>query len=351
MPPLPFRRNRTAITAGTLAIVGLPTSIFFVGLPLSFLAVILGIIALVQIKKDPYRGGKGFAVTGIVMGSLTIVLVPLLVFGFLYYRESDRRISCARNLNVLIKSLNIYSGYNNDSFPIVQFSPYSASLNNPTGTAIGDQASVYACYRGSGSANQAGSPPACLWLLVVGNMLKSEWFICPSDPAASGPAATTDASGRWYSNFQSGSQLSYSIGYPWTGDGKVNWHWRSTVDQALPVLSDIAPLNGTGTPKRVTNGPENAPPNTLNSANHYGDGQNVAFADSHLEWHGSAYVGNIGYKFGIDNIWTIGPGEGTPIVPGPLSVPMPSSEDPIARGSNKYDVVMVPVRNATTGGM
>jgi len=53
------------------------------------IALILGIVALVQIKSDPLRnGGKGFAIGGIVTGSLYFAVVALIILlygiGFLF---------------------------------------------------------------------------------------------------------------------------------------------------------------------------------------------------------------------------------------------------------------------------
>jgi Domain of unknown function (DUF4190) len=44
------------------------------------IALILGIVALVQIKSDPVRnGGKGFAIGGIVTGGLYFVIIALII--------------------------------------------------------------------------------------------------------------------------------------------------------------------------------------------------------------------------------------------------------------------------------
>jgi hypothetical protein len=53
------------------------------------IALILGIVALVQIKSDPLRnGGKGFAIGGIITGSLYFLVVALIILlygiGFLF---------------------------------------------------------------------------------------------------------------------------------------------------------------------------------------------------------------------------------------------------------------------------
>ena len=48
------------------------------GFLLPILGIIFGIIALVQISKDPQQEGKGLAIAGIVLGVVLTVL-PLLI--------------------------------------------------------------------------------------------------------------------------------------------------------------------------------------------------------------------------------------------------------------------------------
>jgi len=54
------------------------------GILTSPVALVMGIVALVQIKNDPAKyGGKGFAIGGIIMGALyvAIFLVVILIYG------------------------------------------------------------------------------------------------------------------------------------------------------------------------------------------------------------------------------------------------------------------------------
>ena len=69
-----------------LAIASLICSLLFF-IPIApVIAVVLGIIALAQINKDPKLGGKAMAIAGIIIGGfLTLVLIPLMLIGFLAY--------------------------------------------------------------------------------------------------------------------------------------------------------------------------------------------------------------------------------------------------------------------------
>ena len=93
------KNNRLALAAGWLGIGSVVSfligfGIGFVILPASFVCqgvavvaclagLILGIIGLVQIKNNPGQKGKGWAITGIVIGGLTICIAPVLVISTL----------------------------------------------------------------------------------------------------------------------------------------------------------------------------------------------------------------------------------------------------------------------------
>ena len=66
--------KKSKITAVTSFIFGLIFWIPVLNLIFGVLAIYLGIRALKHIKKDPERyGGKGFAVIGIILGTITII--------------------------------------------------------------------------------------------------------------------------------------------------------------------------------------------------------------------------------------------------------------------------------------
>jgi hypothetical protein len=68
-----------AITALVLAIVGMLTSLLFIGFPLAIVALILGIVALAR-RLD----GKGMSVAAIVISAITLLwgvfLLVIVVF-------------------------------------------------------------------------------------------------------------------------------------------------------------------------------------------------------------------------------------------------------------------------------
>ena len=69
-----------AVAALVLGILGVCTACVGVGAIAGLIALVLGIVALVQIgKPEKPERGKGLAITGIVLGGLSLVIVPLAI--------------------------------------------------------------------------------------------------------------------------------------------------------------------------------------------------------------------------------------------------------------------------------
>ncbi len=88
--PAPTSEQQTTPSEPQQTAGGQQTSVLaIISLIVSFLlgpiGLILGIIALVQINKDPNLKGKGLAIAAIVIGSLGLVLVFLMMVGSLAY--------------------------------------------------------------------------------------------------------------------------------------------------------------------------------------------------------------------------------------------------------------------------
>jgi len=88
--PAPYRPPTTrppqglALASMITAIVGLVFGFWCFGPLPGIAAIIMGIVALAQIKKTPDKvGGKPFAIAGIVIGAITIAFYLLMVLWFL----------------------------------------------------------------------------------------------------------------------------------------------------------------------------------------------------------------------------------------------------------------------------
>lgn len=330
----------------------------------------------------------------LVVVAIIALLIAILLPSLGKARELSNRSACGANCRGIMQSFNVYAADNGDQYPTV-IGANSAGVYNggtPGAPAIGETSAAGAyttadnCISGmytSGGAvsqtNQAGNVMACAWLLVLKNYTSPKQYLCKSDPVGSATAAnlTSTNGNAFYQNFNSNSggqqdfTYSYSFAYPWTTNGTIaaatpastgSW-WRNTTDSSLPIMSDMAPLNGSGTnPTCSTPGTANggvpspggsAQPKAWNSPNHQREGQNVGFADGHAEFVRRADIGQ-----NNDNIYTQngsnGAGGGTTAPP---NIGTAVSAQGSVAGANTYiggasapfDVVMCPVANVATG--
>jgi hypothetical protein len=298
------------------------------GAMLATAALPAGIVARVLIGRNPQRlAGVGYANLGIATAVLGVVLFALFVPCMCYPREMSNRSVCAANLRGLMQSLVIYSADNGDHYPMM----------SPAGYGLATAP------RGAPSVTRN------FWYLVQIGAVAPKQFLCKSDSAPTVAASDT------FENFNDGKVLSdlsysYSFGYPWTAaprtrpDGKVipagsivEW-WTNSMDAGIPLIADMAPLAGTGSPPAR---PGDGRTNWANSFNHQRDGQNVVFGDAHAEF---ARRVNVGDK--NDNIYA-----GSKGVPNEIGLQTAGTVPDIGTGGGPggWDVCLVPAADGVTG--
>ena len=338
--------SRMALVAMVTGVVSVLT--FFMLVP-GLLALVVGMVAVARIQRDPDRlSGMGFARAGVALSLTSLVLLALAAI-FLpsigHGCRASPRSYCAANMRGILQSMSVYAAENGDVFPIVTYAPLSPGRNAPHGVGVAASKDVTANSLFVFPLRQEGSVTAGPWMLVLRGQVAPKQFICKDDPHMRGPPPVTDSAGNCFDNFADGSNLSYSFAYPWLADGRVAPYWtNNTPDSAQPLMSDMAPEPGTGKPRRVTN-PSAAPgdPQTWNSGNHNGDGQNVGFGDIHVEFLRRPNVGPLN-----DNIFTTSdnPSRGPAEFGG---IPATKYSPNLMAEVAPFDGIMYPVRNLDTG--
>ncbi len=91
-PPPPHQQKTSGLAIGAL-----------VGTFLCFpIGVILGIVALVQLSRDPSRKGKGLAIAAIVIGGALMLFVPVMaaiaIPNFMRFQARSKQAECKANL-------------------------------------------------------------------------------------------------------------------------------------------------------------------------------------------------------------------------------------------------------------
>ena len=247
----------------------------------------------------------------LVVISIIALLIAILLPSLARAKELANRAVCSANVRGIIQSMFIYAQSNNSTFPATPAgsTPGGITAGGAPGQPLGatpaapySAGSITSDWYGPATPT-TGDPLSCLWLLVLQGQDTPKSYICPSDPIATTPSLeyqtnnTSTTGAEYYANFDqvlttvntNGQGESYSIADPWQFTGGVGGWWTDNDGSDVPVVSDMAPLNGSGTSgstlQRITTTALSG--NTYgnyiyNSGNHNGDGQNVGFGDDHV---------------------------------------------------------------------
>jgi prepilin-type N-terminal cleavage/methylation domain-containing protein/prepilin-type processing-associated H-X9-DG protein len=290
-------------------------------------------------KRSPIsqRVSIGFTLIELlVVVAIIAMLISILLPSLGKAKEMANRAHCSANLSGLTKSLNVYAAMNEDQYPTVlaDAANPATAFSNSLATGVGFSTDAYATRQDMFVAKR-GVPMACMWLMTLEGSAPPKMFLCKSDKWVTAPA-TTISGGKYVENFQQADQFSFSIAFPWSGSGGRAGYWKNTIDAQMPVMSDMAPLSGDA--GVLTTSPQGSSLALYTSPNHEQKGQNVAFADAHVEWTTSPYVGR-----SQDNIWTIKVG-GTETATSLNALPAG-----VTNSSDGADTAMVPVRKVSNG--
>ena len=297
---------------------------------------------LLSLDPTPPAALRGFTLIELlVVVSIIALLMSILLPSLGKAKEFANRAYCAANLLGITQSLILY-GQEFDTFPIpdppATANTYTAFSPPATGLATSADGTL-----GQMPALLPGNPLACFWMLNLRNTAPAKIFLCKSDRFVITPALLSDQTSHYYDNFQAPTQVSYSIAYPWIGAATSQvWRGRDG-SSSSPVASDMAPLKETNF--KQPDGLAGTPNNLLNTANHESQGQNVSYADSHVEFVRTPYVG-----CNLENIFTVN-NSAFSSAPG-LAISTPGTLPAAITGTDfPYDTVMVPVRATSSGAI
>lgn len=253
---------------------------------------------------------RGFsAVELLVVIGILVILISIFVPYVLKIRESDHRVQCANNLRALFSGLSQYAAFNNGNYPRVVYD----EAHDPSG---------YTSYTGADGGNpfarnssvQPNDVTASLWLLVRLKLARPSDFICPS--TRDDADAVEDVAGHSVplesrGNFRGPHNLSYSYASPFSAASGYQLNDTRRADFA--VMADKNPGVGNGSNVTAVSNivgeatdQERATFAVANSRNHGRAGQNVLYADSHVEFRATPYCGaaDVHNPEWRDNIYT-----------------------------------------------
>lgn len=274
----------------------------------------------------------------LVVVAIIALLISILLPSLSRARELAKRAVCASNQRGLGQGEAIYSNDNQEWFPIHFFQVSSVpapaipddSGMNWIGT-MGSAITAISKATSTGYNSSSSHPSRSLFLLIVGGQSTPGQFICPSatdteddlrNRGSDSSTGTEQAAqpGKNRFDFRGYPYLSFGYQFPYSRRARP----RPSLDARMPVGADKGPFFQAGATSTATDTTSDQASTTVlasnmfstvayadilkksnddwrpyNSQNHNGEGQNVLYVDSHVEFQRRAIVG-----VNNDNIYT-----------------------------------------------
>jgi prepilin-type processing-associated H-X9-DG protein len=238
--------------------------------------------------------------------------------------EQQRRVMCASNLRMLGQSIMIYANENKGAFPRTRYDP----ANEETVTAFTGAKAPHPFVKGGPDANDV---TASIFLILKTGDITSEVFVCPSSKARPFKFPQGQSIDN-FSNFASLGNLSYSYtnAYPGKAAREKGFKLNFTLPADFAVMADLNPGGDAVAKLQPSAGEDEL--TKANSPNHERAGQNVLYADGHVDWSPTPFCGQKRDDGTPDNIYTRA-----------LSKDAPKDADPImGPAMDQFDSVLLP---------
>jgi prepilin-type processing-associated H-X9-DG protein len=275
--------------------------------------------------KRSRKTGAFTLVELLVVIGIIALLISILLPSLNKARETANRVKCAANLRSIGQTMLLYENDNHGSYPRTVYVGGSTPTINTDSLSEANSPSSNMFIPGNlpSAANAVNNVPMSLFLLLVNEDVTSGIFVCPSSNATPdnyGGGTNTALNRACFSSDVNNLSYSYACPFPTSAALAGGFKLNAGIDPTFAVAADINPGNTPAATNDCTVYPGGAGAKS-NSNNHNKAGQNVLYADGHVEFQQSV---NVGYQ--TDNIYTscntatvgyqqpgitVGPGQGT----------------------------------------
>jgi prepilin-type processing-associated H-X9-DG protein len=252
------------------------------------------------------RKRRGFS--GLDLLIISAVLLFAGGFAVLLAEKVDttrNRVQCASNLRMIGQAILLYANENRGAYPRATYDPAKAdhpvAFTNPKPELTEDEKTknIKPTFCAAGPA--ANDVTAAMFLLILTQEITPDVFTCPTARAIATTQPSQIVDPKTECNFSEPGQLDYSFVNVYPNETAVDQGYKiDTMSRAdLAIAADINPGVDELLTTATTAGEEAM--KKINSPNHEGDGQNVLFADGHVEFQQQPFCG-----VERDNIYTYG---------------------------------------------
>jgi type II secretory pathway pseudopilin PulG len=242
----------------------------------------------------------------VVIGIIAL-LISILLPSLNRAREQANRIKCASNLRQIGQSIQIYANENKGAFPRTYFDAANPAVSTSNAGWDDDRS-----FPPTSVPNNNVS--ASFFLILKSGDLTSEVFVCPSsqgeraylgtDINGTGVAPGGGGRSNWPTptnavteSMAGNLSYGYTNPFPSSNARALGFKLNYTLSSDFAIAADMSPGTTGGTTPNVDNvlvqsdATRQAMVNA-NSNNHAGDGQNVLYADVHVDWSSTIYAGS-----------------------------------------------------------